>query len=162
MKHLIIILALLLSGYAKAQRTISSTFETPGNNAGCPSGYCPSLHINLEIFNFHKPRTSCLAGFGVCCRLSSSVTCEPCFHKSEVSERYATCYAFVRDESVELHIPAAIREMEGFEKSDFKSFEVESGTWEISEDGKETKFIKGGEYEVNEKDDELIVVLPFE
>jgi hypothetical protein len=52
--------------------------------------------------------------------------------------------------------------MEGFEKSDFKSFEVESGTWEISEDRKETKFVKGGEYEVNEKDDELIVVLPFE
>jgi hypothetical protein len=162
-KKFILICLLMTSGFAHAQRTLSSEIGTAGNAPeDCPPGYCPTLHINLEIFNFHKPRTNCSSGFGLCCRLSSTVSCQPCFQKSVFDGHFMSCAALVTERTLELRVPAEIREAEGFEHSDFSTFEIESGAWQVGGDGREPKYVKGGSYPVSEKDGYFIIVLALE
>lgn len=109
-KNFILIFLLLTSGFTQAQRTLSNEMSTAGAPPEpCPPGYVPTLHINLEIFNFHKPRTNCSASFGLCCRLSSTVTCEPNFHKPAFDGHFVSCAALVTEQTVELRVPAVIR-----------------------------------------------------
>ena len=73
MKKIIFLLGLVLSGfclYAQEDRVAIVN--------GCPPGTHPvTVFYGIETFNFHKPRTDCQSGFGLCIRLEVGIECWP-------------------------------------------------------------------------------------
>ena len=61
---------------------------------------------------------------------------------------------------MELHLPASLQKVNGYQRTDFSSFEVGEGSVIINNSDK-TKFavIKAGEYRVTKVEDDLVVYL---
>ncbi len=128
---------------------------------GCPPGTSPAISVSLDLFNFHKPRTSCSKGFGLCVKFSVRLICESFSKNVYIKEgKVYTNVAFVNNLAV-LHIPISIKNQTGFEKTDMSFFEVEDKAITLMLPNNVEKWVKGGTYPVNIVGDELIVSLPL-
>jgi hypothetical protein len=129
----------------------------------CPPGESPVYIYTLEQFNFHKPRTGCKSGFGVCISIGVQVDCRP----SQVvyfDERTATGYGTVSEDgrTSELHLPIGLYDALRSEGEDVSTFEVGEG-FEIQEpDGSHYRTVRPGVYELAFRDKEVIVTLELE
>jgi hypothetical protein len=62
----------------KQNEEVLSLVDQGGGGGGylCPPGQCPHYSYQLDVVNFHKPRTDCTKKFGFCVQGHWSFTCE--------------------------------------------------------------------------------------
>ncbi len=113
------------------------------------------------MFNFHKPRTGCTTGFGLCVRFSTSITCEFCLRKNSITNGMVISSAYLNEDEVELHLPLALQKEKEFTDTDMTSFEVEDDSWTITDEMGKLHNIKGGVYPVKVVDEDMVVMLPL-
>ena len=134
--------------------------KTLSEEGKCPEGYCAGFFIEIENFNFHKPRTECKSGFGFCLRISAGATCVPCISKLSSNEKSSVIAGYLSREILTLHLPKDLREKEN--ETDFTSFEIEDKFFEIKYPDGNIVYLKGGTYRVAEENDELLIRIPVE
>jgi hypothetical protein len=158
MNKILLIMTLFFSQHAFSQqsKTPTTTLESP---VDCPLGMCPMAYINLDAMNFHKPRTNCTEGFGICIRISWGITCTSCFGKSGVSASSVKMWCVTKENTAELHIPLEIKNQKGFEKVNFSSFEIEESSMSFQYPSGKVRYAKGGVYGTTIKDNEYVVTL---
>ena len=130
-------------------------------NGGCPSGTYPTVSISLDMFNLHKPRTSCSKGFGLCIKFSIKLTCESYAKTSYIKENKVFGNISLVNNVAELHIPIDLKKQIGFEKTDLSFFEVEDKAISLVLPSNVEKYVKGGVYPVRMVGEEYIVNLPL-
>jgi hypothetical protein len=134
-------------------------------NFYCPCGQMITFYIDKS--NFHKPRTNCESGFGLCLKISKiTVGCQPCLGGKSVGSNLegnnVTGYIKSSCGEVEMHLPLALADDEMFKGEKLTEFEMEEGAIEIPvPDSEKPVWIKGGTYPVYEKENELVIPLSF-
>ena len=160
MKKILLIALFLYASLSHAQtNTIGNSSLTDGGFIFCPDGTYPTATITLNTLSFHKPRTNCTSGFGICIKFSVSVYCGSDMGKSYIKSDKTTATAKVSSQTVELHLPVSLKYEKGFEKTDFTKFEVEDKTLNFKSSTGIEKLVKGGIYPVTIVGDEYVVVL---
>src|ERR1051325_3964834 len=100
----------------------------------CPVGQCSvGASIIFDQFNFHKPRTGCTSGFGLCIKIHVEPICSSCpmgyptpgNMRTAVSGKSVTGWCVINGNKMELHLPSAIQQSDGYSRTDFSTFEVE-------------------------------------
>lgn len=158
MKKLLLIVMLCWGSQLMAQSGRTAP-EADDENGSCPPGFCPSLVYTLETFNFHKPRTNCTSGFGLCIRIGIRTRCSMCDAKATLRDNMVSAVFLQKGTKVEVRLPLALRSAKGFEKTDMSVFELEEKTLSIvSPDGKEV-WVKGGIYPVARTETEYIIMM---
>jgi hypothetical protein len=148
-----------LSGQAViAQQPKTGTIGSIGD---CPIGMCPTVYFEIEIFNFHKPRTNCTSGFGLCVRFNAGVECSPCFGKSSLTGTKVKVWAKLSNHSATLHIPKSLQTQKGFETVKFSQFELEDQALSFSFPNGAKRSVRGGTYSVTAVGDEWVIQIPF-
>lgn len=158
MKYYFFLFALCFSQILFAQQTKGS-LDTDGTSIflDCPAETCPAASVSIDEFSFHKPRTSCSSGFGLCLKVSLSISCLPCDLKSTLIDGKVNALFKLKGNEVTLRIPVDISHKKDFEKTDFSSFEVEEGSIAITgQDGK-MMFVQPGIYPVVIEDHEYVI-----
>jgi hypothetical protein len=135
--------------------------NTIGSNGDCPAGMCPSVYFELDIFNFHKPKTNCTNGFGLCIRINTGVECRSCFGKSSMSGTKIKVWAKLNNQSVTLHIPRAIQIQKRFESVSFSQFEIEDQTLNFTFTNGSKRSARGGIYPVSIVGEEFVIQIPL-
>jgi hypothetical protein len=166
-KLLLILIAVVVSQISFGQGDEKNAPATEGPSP-CPPGLCLHWEVSVAVINFHKPRTNCKSGFGLCIRLGGgiSASCILCLNLKSASvckmqKGIATCYGEIKNNKLKLHIPAGIKEEAGFTKEDMSTFTVEKGSISFLADGKE-KVSKEGSYPVTLSGAEYIVSIDIE
>lgn len=163
MKNYFLVGLLLFSQWGFSQTNKTSPLVDAGNIGlpVCPSGMCPAAIITMESFNFHKPKTNCSGGFGLCIKLGFNFACLHCNGKSYIKDGKINGWAKINEQSAELHLPIGIKYEKGFEKSDMSTFEIEDKAVSFKYDSKMEKTVKGGTYPVSIIGDEYVINLQF-
>ena len=143
---------------AQTQKTREDLDDNPPY---CPPGTCPTFYINLEVFNFHKPKTNCTSGFGLCIRFASGVICERCLGKSTIENGKINVYGKLNEQNIELYFPQEIQHEKGFENADFNNFEIEDNMLSLMSAEGKTILIPGGNYPVKQIENEFVVEIPI-
>lgn len=142
--------------FSQQNRTPITTIENPSD---CPVGMCPMAYISLDALNFHKPRTNCAEGFGLCLKISWGITCTSCFGKSAVSGSNIKMWSALKGNAAELHIPLGIKSQKGYEKVNFSTFEIDENSMGFQLSDGKIRFAKGGIYSTTIKDNEYVVTV---
>lgn len=132
-----------------------------GQRNPCPPGYVASggTYV-IDKFNFHKPRTDCGSGFGICLRGHWEINCIRDFVNTYVDDYDKINGGYlVTGDTLKLYIPKGIKNLNGFNDVDFRFFEVEDEAFMISEAGITYGHLKGGIYPVIETDNDLVVLI---
>jgi len=138
------------------KKAITTTTEYPD----CPPGLCPVAYINLEIFNFHKPRTGCVSGFGLCIRLSAGVNCEYCRWRSAIESNQVSSTVIFEGEKAIWHLPSSLPDHLG--EVDTSEFELEDGMLEFVTDKGKVFKVKGGLYPVKKNPEDITIELSLQ
>lgn len=146
------------------QQTTQAQMNTKimGEEGNCPEGYCAGFFVEIENFNFHKPRTECKSGFGICLRISAGATCIPCLNKITSNDKSSVITGYLSKEMATLHLPKSLQKEQIEKESDFRFFEIEEKTIEITYPDGSVMYLKGGSYPVTEENNELLVRIPVE
>jgi hypothetical protein len=119
------------------------------------------ITFSIEAFNFHKPRTECKLGFGLCIKLDVGITCASCTGKSSIADNKVTAWGKILGNTLELHIPAALQQVVGFEKTDMRSFQLDEQFIRLKTTNGTIKTVAGGTYPVATRENELVINLPL-
>jgi hypothetical protein len=158
MNKIIFVMSVLFSQMAFAQQT-KTPITTIENPSDCPLGMCPMAYISLDALNFHKPRTNCAEGFGLCIKISWGVTCTSCFGKSAVSGSSIKMWSVLKENAAELHIPLGLKNQKGFEKVNFTQFEMDDNSMGFQLSNGKIRYAKGGIYNTTIKDNEYVITV---
>ena len=158
---LVILLCFIQTGFAQTSKTAPLGDGSPGGIPVCPSGMCPAAIITMESFNFHKPRTNCSGGFGLCLKIGFNFACLTCNGKSFIKDGKVNSWVKINQQTAELHVPTNIKYEKGFEKTDMSTFEIEDKSLSFKSDAGIEKTVKGGIYPVSVSGDEYIINLQF-
>jgi len=135
----------------------------------CPDGECSyGVSIVFDQFNFHKPRTSCTSGFGLCIKVHTEPICEPCpmgyptpdNMKTDISDGKVKAWWKLADNKIELHIPVDLQKVDGYGDVDFSLFEIDDESFIIDNQDKTIyATVKGGQYKVTKQENDFVVLL---
>jgi hypothetical protein len=162
----IIYLALFTGSYllSSSQQNKQAPDDGGGGIDPCPPGQCSNgVTWTIDQFNFHKPRTDCQSKFGLCIRGHLGPHCVPCFGGAPykgINNGKVSGWYNINGSKLELHIPSAIQDADGFRGEDLTIFEVDDNAVTIFKADKTVfGYLKGGKYTVKKVNDELIVLL---
>ncbi len=158
---LLIVLCIVQSGFSQTTKTAPLNDGGTVGIAVCPAGTCPAAIITLESLNFHKPRTNCSGGFGLCIKMGFNFACLPCNGKSFIKDGKVNGWIKINQESAELHLPVGIKSEKGFEKTDMSTFEIEDKSIYFKSDNGVEKTVRGGIYPVTVSGEEYVVNIRF-
>jgi hypothetical protein len=131
----------------------------------CPPGYIPVLNFNIEQFNFHKPRTNCTSGFGLCIRIKVESGCQAIgsfFAKTSLVGNIVTAWGTIQNGKLSLHIPAGLKKIKGFTESDFKTFTIDDAAILQVTNSKVPLYLTPGNYPVTTDKEDLVVTIPLQ
>ena len=126
----------------------------------CPPGTYPAYTYHIDQFNFHKPRTNCESGFGLCIRGHWELDCKPrspLYYDGRTAQGYGTISE--DGTKTELHISIDLYKALLSEGEDVSTFEVGEG---IEVTDAETGFLRTivpGVYEVSVLESEVVVTM---
>jgi hypothetical protein len=142
----------------EAQSSVSSREALQMRVVECPPGYHPSYTYEIDVFNFHKPRTGCKSGFGLCIKGHWETGCvpnRPYSYFSTIKEGVASVWAQeLENGKLEIHFPLALKDTEGYSAEDLAIFNMDE-EYEIYKG----ITLKPGDYPVQETDVELVVIV---
>ncbi len=160
----------LTNGYSQDGRTAPIDLGHP-----CPQGMCvTSASFMIDIFNFHKPRTNCQTGFGLCLRSHWEYTCGfPPYCLGQVNTGYrpetkiengkVSGWFSIVNGKLELHLPVALETANSFQNTDFSTFHLDPDMIYLKNDqGAGIGKLKGGAYPVKKREQEFFVVIDLE
>ncbi len=131
----------------------------------CPCGY--ALTIEASKFNFHKPRTDCTSGFGLCVRIRGlKLECYPCYSKNtgfaEINGDLVRGYVHFEGNHSELVLPASLLEDQAITYDENQIFSLEDGSIVIEKENESAELSSiGGDYPFEIKDGMLLIPVPF-
>ena len=145
------------------QLSPANTAAADGLYPGCPKGFRPVISWDINKFNFHKPRTECGHGFGVCLDLTKKIECVPenFTHVYVTEDGTIGGYGDLKDSALVLHLPADLNYDPAFVNEDLNSFEIEAGRFKIFDGDVLYGTLKGGIYPVVNTGTELLIEIPF-
>ena len=166
MKKILLFFVVLTAAQISFGQVLEKNAPASESPSDCPAGYCPYGQYTITTFNFHKPRTGCVSGFGLCIKGDWSSGCRPCrsFRTTSVTKienGKAICYGEVVNGKLEFRIPAAIRTDQNFSSHEMSTFTIDKAALTIYNDGKK-KVSKEGVYPVTLSGDEYIVLIDLE
>lgn len=140
----------------------------------CPPPSCvvrATLHI--DFVNFHKPRTECKTGFGICVKTHLQYTCgypPNCLPGSvnnrqmlKVENGKVSGYFMLLDGKAEMHLPLSIKSHPEFTSTDLSQFSIEPNTVVFrNEHGIDFARAKAGNYPVKNTGYDLVIILDLE
>lgn len=135
----------------------SDVRRLPSNNAyGCPEGQHEVWSYEFDGFNFHRPINGCQRGFSLCFKNGHwVVTCVTNTPVATLEDGLATVRAeLIENDKILLHFPIALKEHESYIPEDFEFFNVDE-EYEIAEG----ITLEPGEYEIQETETELLVIV---
>lgn len=144
--------------------------STKGTFAQLLGNICPcgtQLVIDVDKFNFRKPRTECMKGFGLCLKVGKIyLTCQPCeggrASRASMNEGRVTAYLKADCGRLSLHLPASLENEEMFGGEPLNEFEIEEDAIPLGDGQSSPQYrITGGLYPVERIDDELVVRLQY-
>ncbi|MCP9753029.1 hypothetical protein EGI32_18920 [Ferruginibacter sp. HRS2-29] len=164
MKKIILIVMIIAgaqAGFGQVNKNAPGSEGVPS----CPPGFCAYWQYIFETFNFHRPRTDCKTGFGLCIKGRQESGCRPCASKTPVGTKIengkATCIAEVKNGKLELRIPAGIKTSASLDASDMSDFTLDKGVLNGIVDGK-FKTNREGTYPVKLIENEYVVLIDLE
>ncbi len=129
----------------------------------CPPGFCATgVSFVIDQFNFHKPRTGCQSGFGICLKGHLEASCTPCWAngKTDYQNGKVTGWFKISKNKLELHLPLALGQSKEFIKEDMSVFCVDDDTITIlNTDGSTNCKLKGGEYTVTISGSDYLILI---
>jgi hypothetical protein len=130
---------------------------------GCPKGTRPVISWDINKFNFHKPRTECGSGFGVCLDLNKRIDCVPenFTHVYVTEDGTIGGYGDLKDSTLVLHLPADLTYDPAFVNEDMSTFEIETNRFKIYNGELLYGTLVGGVYPVVNTGTELLIEIPF-
>jgi hypothetical protein len=155
MKKVLFILALFV--------TTIQVSQAQKQKPTCPPGYTATgAQYNIDKFNFHKPRTDCASGFGICIKGHWTVNCTQTSPTSRITPTNSVdfWYKLTSTNQLELHLPASIASLPEYVNEDTTTFYVEDNSTELK-DGAGVTFatLKDGAYTVTTVGSELVIVI---
>ncbi len=160
MKKLFVFIFIAFSSVTFAQKSPASTL--------CPPGTVPHFIVTFDVFNFHKPRTDCKSKFGLCIKGGQAQTvCVPAQnwqqYKIGLSNGKVAVLGLIQEGQLELHIPVALKDQEGFKGEVMTEFTLDADALTILDsNGKTYAALKTGTYAVKVSGEHYIIVIPFE
>jgi len=127
----------------------------------CPCG--ANIFFTVEKINFHRPRTDCQSGFGICLKISPIYfSCMPCGQNTEFTpaeqKGMVNFSVSVECGKAEIHLPLTLGADEEFKEEKMDVFEIEDETLQLSSEKNEQVFwVKGGTYPVYVKNGEYVI-----
>lgn len=158
MKKLLVIALMCYASTASAQKANKSL---PVEGIVCPEGSYLGYTFQLDIFNFHKPRTNCTSGFGFCFRMMVGVKCIKFEPKPLLSSGKVIGYARLSKSTAELHLPLEMKNDARFIGTNMAQFEIDSNTLSFVNNAGVSKWVRGGIYPVAVMNNEYIIKLPI-
>ncbi len=155
------LLFIALMCYASSVNAQQARLAVPDNELTCPEGYIFGYTFQLDIFNFHKPRTGCTSGFGLCFRLAVGVKCIQFEQKALLSSGKVSGYARLAKSTAELHLPLEMKNDTRFSSTNMTQFEIDPNTLSFVNNAGLAKWVKGGVYPVTIMNNEYIIKLPI-
>jgi hypothetical protein len=139
------------------------TAAADGAYPGCPKGFRPVISWDINKFNFHKPRTECGHGFGVCLDLTKRVECVPenFTHVYITEDGTIGGYGDLKESTLVLHLPADLTYDPAFVNENMETFEIEADHFKILDGEVLLGTLKGGIYPVVNTGTELLIEIPF-
>jgi hypothetical protein len=131
----------------------------------CPPGYIPVLNFNIEQFNFHKPRTNCTSGFGLCIKIKVESGCQAIgnfFLKTQLAGNTVTAWGSIQNGKLSLHIPAGLKKLKGYTEADFKTFTIDDPSILQVTNSKVPLYLTPGSYPVAIDKEDLVVTIPLQ
>lgn len=162
MKKLLFIAVLFSASTLLAQSKRTAVSDEAGLGFPCLNNYLTTITFSLDKFNFHKPRTNCTSGFGLCIKFSLSITCTEIIPKTTVSANTVNAWVNLTSTNAELHVPLEIRNYSDFQTEKLSSFEVENYTVSFVNSAGVQKWVKGGIYPVVKTPVDYVINLPLQ
>jgi hypothetical protein len=129
-----------------------------------PEEHCIKWMITSSSrFNFHKPRTDCQFGFGLCLRLGRlEIRAVPCDEESSSNDLYdedkVPFLAEFNGSQVIFHFPEWMTQMENLKSQDLSIFSIQNDELPIMDGHSEAVVtLRAGDYPVLRDNGELIV-----
>jgi hypothetical protein len=161
MKLLKIVFALILAttvfaGKAQEQKGIPEV--------GCPPGQHPIISFVIDVLNFHRPKYNCERGFFICVRTHFEIDCTPdrSIFQPFFKDGKVQGYGVLLDGKMELHLPAALADLDEYAEDDMSVFSVEKDWVDIYFQEKKVGTMKEGDYEVTRVGEELVITVDLE
>jgi hypothetical protein len=117
-------------------------------------------YVNLEIFNFHKPRTGCKSGFGLCIRFTTGITCEYCRWRTSLQNGQVESVVVFEGKKAIWHLPASL--LQSLNEAEAATFELEEGMLSFTNDKGAVFKVKGGNYPVVKNEEDLTIELTLD
>jgi hypothetical protein len=129
---------------------LSLLFIAERGFAQCPAFSHPVYTYEIDQFNFHRPKYDCEKGFFICIRGHWDIRCAPNspFSARITEEGMVQFYALLKDNQIELHLPAVLAELPQYAEEDMSVFSVEKDWISISFEGRRIGAMKEGDYPV--------------
>ena len=129
----------------------------------CPPGYCSNgVTFVVDHFSFHKPRTNCRSGFGICLKGHWEAHCVPCWSKGQTNydDEKVTGWFKISKSKLELHLPLALGQSKQFINENMSIFYLDDDFIMIlNEDGSKNCRLKGGEYTVAISGNDYVILI---
>ena len=133
----------------------------------CPPGQCVTeASFVFDQFNFHKPRTNCTSGFGLCVRGHIEYECgySDCIGvqkvKTGIENDKVIGWFTISENKLEMHLPAQLQNTGEFSTQDLSVFYIDDDMIEVKRSGNILiGKLKGGQYPVVLNNSELIILI---
>jgi len=168
--YLFSVFCLSINGQAQENKTAPPDLGHP-----CPLGMCvSSASFYFDQFNFHKPRTDCKSGFGLCIRGHWEYTCgyppnclggvNTGYNKAtKIENGKALCWFNIVDGKLQLHLPLELETVETYQDVDFSLFNIDEEMIFIKNDqGIVIAKAKRGEYPVTKTEKDFVIIIDLE
>lgn len=147
--------------------SVNVTAQAGRKVAECPIGTHPVLTFSFDQFNFHKPRTNCASGFGLCVRGTWSTTCVPNSHfrgvdaQTYINGNMVYGWGEIINSKLELHIPLELASQTDRTLTDISLFSINSGDISISHNNLVFESV-GGDYMTQIINNEIVILIDIE
>lgn len=134
-------------------------------SAQCPAFYHPRFTLVIDDVNFHRPKYDCERGFFICIETHWEIKCVPNSYlvaKPKLEDGKVHGYVLLKDEQVEIHLPAALADLDRYKDEEMNVFSVEPGIVTITLPDGSTRSLKEGDYLVERVEDELVITVDLE
>ena len=145
--------------------TMAQSGKVPGGGGSpgdCPPGCTLVLTYTFTTFNFHKPRTNCESGFGLCIKGVPGTRCNCGWYRPTTSIEKGEVKTELRIEGDKayFYIPYALKQLDEYKNENTDSFTLsEENAAIINADGKTVATMKPGEYVTKIEGDNFVVVI---
>jgi hypothetical protein len=134
--------------------------EGGGGPGVCPPGCTVVVGYTVTFLNFHKPRTDCKSGFGLCIKgyISNHCICFPFKPVTSIEAGNVKGVGKIENGKFYLYIPYALKELDEYKNENTNLFTLgEENSELVTADGKILARLVPGDYETKVEDGNFVI-----